>query len=66
MEYHFNFAKKPFSYKDLPQEGGRLTLAYSRIYDSANQTVFFQVEKGGRIETCMVRATLRMITENLS
>jgi hypothetical protein len=38
MEYHFNFAKKPLSYKDLPQEGGRLTLAYSRIYDSANQS----------------------------
>jgi hypothetical protein len=26
-----------------------LTLAYSRIYDSANQTVWFQVEEGGRI-----------------
>lgn len=45
----FNFAKNRSVIKDLPQEGGRLTLAYSRIYDSANQTVFFQVEKGGRI-----------------
>lgn len=45
----FNFAKNRSVIKDLPQEGGRLTLAYSRIYDSVNQTVFFQVEKGGRI-----------------
>jgi TonB-linked SusC/RagA family outer membrane protein len=45
----FNFAKSRSIIKDLPQEGGRLTLAYSRIYDSANQTVFFQVEEGGRI-----------------
>lgn len=34
---------------DLPQSSGRLTLAYSRIYDSANQTVWFQVEEGGYI-----------------
>ena len=45
----FNFAKNRSVIKDLPQEGGRLTLAYSRIYDSANQTVWFQVEEGGRI-----------------
>jgi TonB-linked SusC/RagA family outer membrane protein len=45
----FNFAKSRSIIKDLPQEGGRLTLAYSRIYDSANQTVWFQVEEGGRI-----------------
>ncbi|MGY8910961.1 MAG: SusC/RagA family TonB-linked outer membrane protein, partial [Flavobacteriales bacterium] len=32
-----------------PQEDGRLTLALSRIYDSANQTVYFQVEEGGEI-----------------
>ena len=35
--------------KSLPQADGRLTLAYSRIYDSANQTVWFQVEEGGQI-----------------
>jgi len=45
----FNFAKNRSVIKDLPQDGGRLTLAYSRIYDSANQTVWFQVEEGGRI-----------------
>lgn len=45
----FNFAKNRSVIKDLPQEGGRLTLAFSRIYDSANQTVWFQVEEGGRI-----------------
>lgn len=45
----FNFATNKAVIKDLPQDEGRLTLAYSRIYDSANQTVFFQVEEGGRI-----------------
>lgn len=45
----FNFAKSRSVIKDLPQNGGRLTLAYSRIYDSANQTVWIQVEEGGRI-----------------
>ena len=44
-----NFSTNRATVEDLPQEGGRLTLAYSRIYDSQNQTVFFQVEKGGRI-----------------
>ena len=45
----FNFAKSKSVIKDLPQADGRLTLAYSRIYDSADQTVWFQVEEGGRI-----------------
>lgn len=45
----FNFARNRSVVKDLPQDGGRLTLAYSRIYDSANQTVWIQVEEGGRI-----------------
>lgn len=45
----FNFATNRSVIKNLPQEEGRLTLAYSRIYDSANQTVYFQVEEGGRI-----------------
>ena len=45
----FNFATNKSVIKDLPQENGRLTLAYSRIYDSANQTVWFQVEEGGRV-----------------
>ncbi|MBU3010663.1 SusC/RagA family TonB-linked outer membrane protein [Polaribacter vadi] len=45
----FNFASNKSVIKDLPQNDGRLTLAYSRIYDSANQTVWFQVEEGGQI-----------------
>lgn len=44
-----NFATNTSIIKDLPQKEGRLTLAYSRIYDSANQTVWFQVEEGGKI-----------------
>jgi TonB-linked SusC/RagA family outer membrane protein len=44
-----NFSTNRSTVIDLPQEDGRLTLAYSRIYDSQNQTVFFQVEKGGRV-----------------
>ncbi len=45
----FNFATNKSTIKSLPQNDGRLTLAYSRIYDSANQTVWFQVEEGGEI-----------------
>jgi len=45
----FNFATNRATIKDLPQADGRLTLAYSRIYDSANQTVWFQVEEGGQL-----------------
>ncbi|WP_452221789.1 SusC/RagA family TonB-linked outer membrane protein [Lacinutrix salivirga] len=45
----FNFATSRATIKELPQNNGRLTLAYSRIYNSANQTVWFQVEEGGRI-----------------
>ena len=45
----FNFATNKAVIKDLPQEEGRLTLAYSRIYNSANQTVWFQVEEGGQV-----------------
>ncbi len=45
----FNFATNKSVITNLPQDDGRLTLAYSRIYDSANQTVWFQVEEGGQI-----------------
>ncbi len=44
-----NFSTNRATVEDLPQQNGRLTLAYSRIYNSQNQTVFFQVEEGGRI-----------------
>ncbi len=45
----FNFSKNESIVEELPQTDGRLTLAFSRIYDSANQTVWFQVEEGGEI-----------------
>ncbi|MBQ4913436.1 SusC/RagA family TonB-linked outer membrane protein [Maribacter sp. MMG018] len=45
----FNFSTNKAIVEDLPQNDGRLTLAYSRIYDSQNQTVYLQVEEGGRI-----------------
>lgn len=44
-----NFSASRATVEDLPQDEGRLTLAYSRIYDSQNQTVFLQVEEGGRV-----------------
>ncbi len=44
-----NFSTNRVTVEDLPQDEGRLTLAYSRIYDSQNQTVFLQVEEGGRV-----------------
>lgn len=44
-----NFSRSRTTVEDLPQDDGRLTLAFSRIYDSQNQTVFLQVEEGGRI-----------------
>lgn len=45
----FNFSKNKAVVEELPQTDGRLTLAFSRIYDSADQTVWFQVEEGGEI-----------------
>lgn len=44
-----NFSTNRSTVESLPQDEGRLTLAYSRIYDSQNQTVFLQAEEGGRI-----------------
>ncbi|CAM4173799.1 SusC/RagA family TonB-linked outer membrane protein [Gillisia limnaea] len=45
----FNFSTNRSVVESLPQSDGRLTLAFSRIYDSANQTVWFQVEEGGQV-----------------
>jgi len=45
----FNFSKNVSTVESLPEGSGRLTLAYSRVYDNVNQTVWFQVEEGGRI-----------------
>ena len=44
-----NYSKNVSRVNSLPDGVERLTLAYSRIYDSDNQTVWFQVEEGGRI-----------------
>ena len=45
----FNFSTNKAIVETLPDEAGRLTLAYSRVYDNTNQTVWFQVEEGGQI-----------------
>ncbi len=45
----FNFSRNVSTVESLPQSDGRLTLGYSRIYDNVNQTVWYQVEEGGRI-----------------
>ncbi|WP_036150973.1 SusC/RagA family TonB-linked outer membrane protein [Maribacter forsetii] len=44
-----NFSTNRSTVESLPQDEGRLTLAYSRIYNSQNQTVFLQAEEGGRV-----------------
>ncbi len=58
----FNFSTNRSVVEELPQSDGRLTLAFSRIYDSANQTVFFQVEEGG--ETGDIYGTGYLKNEN--
>jgi len=46
----FNFSKNVTTIESLPEEiEGRLTLSYSRVYDNVNQTVWHQVEEGGRV-----------------
>lgn len=46
----FNFSRNVTTVEDLPDGiEGRLTLAYSRVYDNVNQTVWVQVEEGGRV-----------------
>lgn len=46
---YFNFARSVATVERLPKEVDRLALAYSRVYDNVNQTVWFLVEEGGRI-----------------
>jgi len=45
----FNFSQNVSTVETLPEGAGTITLAYSRVYDNVNQTVYFQVEEGGRI-----------------
>lgn len=44
-----NFSRNVSTVESLPEDAGRLTLAYNRVYDNVNQTVWFQVEEGSRI-----------------
>jgi TonB-linked SusC/RagA family outer membrane protein len=44
-----NFSRNITTVNQLPEEVNQLTLAYSRVYDNPNQTVYFIVEEGGRI-----------------
>ena len=45
----FNFSRNVSTVEELPDGITRLTLAYNRVYDNVNQTVWYQVEEGGRI-----------------
>ena len=48
-DLQFNFSKNIAIVESLPSEIERLTLAYSRIYDNVNQTVWYQVAEGDRL-----------------
>ncbi len=45
----FNFSSSKATVEALPEGADRFTLAYSRVYNSVNQTVYFIVEPGGEI-----------------
>lgn len=45
----FNFSHNVSTVEALPEGTDKITLAFSRVYDNVNQTVWFQVEEGGRI-----------------
>lgn len=44
-----NFSRNVARVVSLPDEANRLTLAYSRVYDNPNQSVYFLVSEGDRI-----------------
>ncbi len=44
-----NFSRNVATVKSLPEGAEQITLAYSRVYDNPNQTVYFIVEEEGRI-----------------
>jgi len=48
-DVQFNFSENVAIVESLPSEIERLTLAYSRIYDNVNQTVWYQVAEGDRL-----------------
>ncbi|MFN3782396.1 MAG: SusC/RagA family TonB-linked outer membrane protein [Spirosomataceae bacterium] len=45
----FNFSTYQNIVEKLPIPGQTITLAYNRIYDSVNQTIWYQVKEGGRM-----------------
>jgi len=45
----FNFSTYQNIVEKLPIPGQTITLAYNRIYDNVNQTVWYQVKEGGRM-----------------
>lgn len=44
-----NYSQNESRVESLPDGADKITLAYSRVYDNVNQTVWFQVEEGGQI-----------------
>ncbi len=48
-EARLNFTANRAEVISLPRGAERLTIAYSRVYDNPNQTVYFIVEEGGQI-----------------
>lgn len=44
-----NFSRNVTIVEELPDGATKITLAYNRVYDNVNQTVWYQVEEGGRI-----------------
>ncbi len=44
-----NFSTNRATVESLPESTERLTLAYNRVYDNINQTVWYQVREGDRI-----------------
>lgn len=46
---YLNFSHSSATVESLPKGAEKITLAYSRVYDNVNQTVWFQVEEGGHI-----------------
>lgn len=44
-----NFSSNRSTVEELPEGADKITLAFSRVYDNENQTIWFQVEEGGEI-----------------
>ena len=44
-----NFSTNKSTVEELPEGTDKITLAFSRVYDNVNQTVWFQVGEGGEI-----------------